>query len=82
MNKQIFASALFVAMSSETAFAAEGSAHGTWGIAFWVFIGYCCLIVIPQALRACKFLLTPGGEKETRKGPGAEEHCAARDAAP
>jgi len=76
MNKQILASALFVAMSSETALAAEGPAHGTWGIAFWVFIGYCCLIVIPQAFRAFRFLLTSGGREAKRDRP-----CAARDIA-
>lgn len=76
MNKQMLASALCVALSSETAFAAEGPAQGTWGIAFWVFIGYCCLIIIPQALRACKFLLT-SGEREAKKG----QPCAARETA-
>ncbi|WP_145018689.1 hypothetical protein [Geobacter argillaceus] len=78
MIKQILTSALFVAMSGETAFAAEGSANGTWGIAFWVFIGYCSLIIIPQALRACKFLLNPGG-RAANNGHGTQEPRAARD---
>lgn len=76
MNKQMLASAFCVALCSEKAFAAEGPVHGTWGIAFWVFTGYCCLIVIPQALRAFRFLLTSGGG-EAKKG----QPCAARDTA-
>ena len=76
MYKQISASAFFVALSSEAAFAAEAAAKGTWGIAFWVFIGYCCLIVIPQALLACKFLLASGGREAKKDQP-----CAARDTA-
>ena len=76
MNKQMFASAFSVVLCSESAFAAEGPMHGTWGIAFWVFTGYCCLIIIPQAFRAFRFLLTSGG-REAKKC----QSCAARSTA-
>ena len=78
MNRQIVSSALFVAMSCKAAFAAEGSTNGTWGIAFWVFVAYCFIIIIPQALRACRFLLNSGG-REAEKESETEESCA-RDA--
>lgn len=75
MNRQIVSSALFVAMSCKAAFAAEGSTDGTWGIAFWVFVAYCFIIIIPQALRACRFLLNSGG-REVGKAPETQESCA------
>ena len=79
MNRQMGYSALFVAMSCKPAFAAEGSTDGTWGIAFWVFIAYCFIIIIPQALRACRFLLNQGG-REAGKDPETGE-SSARDTA-
>lgn len=76
MIKHIPALAFYIAMGGQTAFAAEVPGDDTWGIAFWVFIAYCCLIVIPQAFRAFRFLISP------RKGIAKkEEPVAANDTA-
>ena len=60
--------AILCVLGSGTAHAAAGPAEGAWGIAFWVFIGYCAIVVIPQAFRAFRFLLFPG-EKQLTKEP-------------
>lgn len=77
MIKHIPASAFCIAMNCQTAYAAGVPADGTWGIAFWVFIAYCCLIVIPQAFRAFRFLISPRRGTASRK----EEPAAAGDTA-
>ncbi len=47
-------------LASGTAHAADAPTEGTWGVACWVFAGYCSLVVVPQALRAFRYLLFPG----------------------
>lgn len=77
MTKHIPASAFCIAMSSQTALAAESPADGTWGIAFWVFIGYCTLIIIPQAFRAFRFLISP--QEGAKKDGETEAPASVRD---
>ena len=65
MIKHIPSAAFCSTMSSQTALAADATADGTWGIAFWVFVGYCILIIIPHALRVFMFLISPRAGTET-----------------
>lgn len=58
--------ALLGVLGSETAHAAAGPVEDVLGIGFWVFIGYCSIVIIPQAFRAFRFLLFPG-EKGMKK---------------
>lgn len=78
MIKHILASAFCITMSSQTSFAAEVPADDTWGIAFWVFIGYCTLIIIPQALSAFRFLISPQEGME-KKDSETESRAVVRD---
>jgi hypothetical protein len=60
MNRHGISVVLLGVLGRETAHAAAGPVEEVLGIGFWVFIGYCSIIVIPQAFRACRFLLSTG----------------------
>lgn len=63
MNRKGVPILLLGVFGSTTAHAASETAEAVWGIAFWVFIGYCSIVVVPQALRAFHYLLFSGGHK-------------------
>ncbi len=63
MNRQSIPIVLLGVLGSGTAHAAAGPVEGVLGIGFWVFIGYCSIVVIPQVLRAFRYLLSSEGKK-------------------
>ncbi len=70
MSKHSIYLALLGVLGSETAHAASEAAEGVLGIAFWVFIGYCSIIVVPQVFRAVRYLLSSGDGREEREREG------------
>lgn len=67
MNRESIPIVLLGVLGNGTAHAAAGPTEGAWGIAFWVFIGYCSIVVIPQAIRALRFLLFAGKAREGKE---------------
>lgn len=63
MNRQSIPIVLLGVLGSKAAHAAAGPVEEVLGIGFWVFIGYCSIVVIPQAFRAFRYLLSPEGKK-------------------
>ena len=67
MNKQSLPIVLTGLLSSGTAHAAAGPVEDVLGIGFWVFIGYCSIVIIPQMLRALRVLLSTGGKSAQKE---------------
>ncbi len=66
MNRQSIPIVLLGVLGSGTAHAAAGPVEDVLGIGFWVFIGYCSIVVIPQALRAFRYLLFSEGKQAVK----------------